>query len=95
MNSLKDELLQILVIVGMIIGTFVAVLFFIRYTLILKYYKEIILFLFLDIPIQEVKYMHKNCDKFLSNFISIKEALEKKEVSNNGDEELEEEGEEN
>ena len=63
-------------------GTFICVVVFIRFTLILKFYKEIILFLFLDIPIQEVRYMHKNCDKFLSNFISIKEALEKKEAAN-------------
>ena len=45
----------------------------------IKEQREGVLFLFLDIPTDQVKNLHRNCDKFLQNYVSIKELISKNE----------------
>jgi signal transduction histidine kinase len=75
----KTETLLIATFVALILITLIAIFLFIIMISGINEQRESILFLFLEIPTEQVRMLHRNCDKFLQTAESIRELINKNE----------------
>ena len=83
----SSEVGQYVILAILSVITVIATVIFIVMVVNIKEQRESILFLFLDIPTDQVKNLHRNCDKFLQNYVSVKELIEKNETNMEEEEE--------
>ncbi|KAL4493019.1 hypothetical protein ABPG72_020798 [Tetrahymena utriculariae] len=92
-NSINSVDIVMIIILGVtFITTCLSIYLFIIFTIIIKEQKESVLFFFLEIPINNINYFYKHCEKFMDSFTSLRDAMNEKD---NAKEDSSDEDEEN
>lgn len=93
MNSPEIELIVLLSI--LVLVSTLSMLNFIVMMLDIKMQKENILFLFLDIQQDHVEKLWRKCEKFLKNYVSMRDLMNKNNADGNESSDDESQGDEN
>ncbi|KAL4426723.1 hypothetical protein ABPG74_006095 [Tetrahymena malaccensis] len=73
------DIVMIIIVAVTFIITSISIYLFIIFTIVIKEQKEMVLFFFLEIPINNINYFYKHCEKFMDTFSSLRDVMNEKD----------------